>query len=65
MNCENCFHKKVCLRQYGDQVTKWALQNGCKNFADKETIIVLPLPATQELYEELNNHCFNRCVEEL
>jgi len=65
MNCENCFHKRVCFQQYGENAKKWAEENGCKNFADKDAIIVLPLPATFTLREELEKHCFNRCVEEL
>lgn len=61
MTCKDCYHHDACE----DMADHPDWEYLCRCFKHKSAVIELPLPATEELKEELTKHCFDRCVEEL
>lgn len=57
--CDGCINNNGCLLPNND------LNVRCLMYKDKSKIIELPMPCAEWLRSELQEHCFNRCVEEL
>ena len=60
--CEDCLCVEVC--KYNDGTNEYCKGN-CPHTKDRNLFIELPIKATFELKDELQKHCFKRCVDEL
>ena len=72
MTCKDCLHYEVCKYKkrhmpLSDEIYENSnnIELICRQFKNKSKIIELPMPCAECLRSELQEHCFNRCVEEL
>ena len=59
MDCKNCFYNKACPHGYDDDAQR------CPKYLDKSQVVLLPMKTTERLHNELVEHCYKRCMEEL